>query len=326
MSHSIRTRGLTKVFGPALVVNSIDLDVNTGDIFGFLGPNGAGKTTTIRLLCGLLAPTRGTVEILGLDVNKDSLSHKNLIGLLPENMGFYGWMNASEYLLHFASLYHIEPKEAGQRQMKLLEQVGLADKASAPIAYYSRGMKQRLGLARALINNPKILFLDEPTLGLDPQGQKDIKKILTDLNGERITIFLSSHILGDVASLCNRFAIIDHGTLAVQGTFQEIQKQVHAEKTSGVFVRVQNSPETMKKISEMPLKIIPTQVENSYIDITVTGTSYSANQIIEWFVKADFTILEMRKTGSNLEDIFFALTGNQSHRDTIANKEGINNV
>jgi len=315
MTTAIRTRGLTKSFGSSTVVNSLDLDVDTGDIFGFLGPNGAGKTTTLRMLCGLLPPTSGTMEVAGLDVNRNRTKLKPRIGLLPESSGLYGWMNAGEYLLHFASLYRIEPEEAKRRQVTLLEHVGLADKSSVPVSFFSRGMKQRLGLARALINNPDILFLDEPTLGLDPQGQKDIRKILLRLSSEGMTIVLSSHILGDVASLCNRFAIINQGTLAAQGTFEELRTQVNTEKTDGIFFRVRKIPEMNRKISRIPWKITAIREENDLVDIAIGGTS-DTNPAVIWFVEAGFTVLEMRKTGSDLEDIFFALTGNPSSHDS----------
>ena len=190
----------------------MNINVNSGDIFGFLGPNGAGKTTTIRMLCGLIKPSSGSGNVAGLDIVKDSKRIRTIIGLLPESSGFYNWMNAQEYLLYFAALYNIERSIARKEQKILLERVGLAAKSHVPIGYYSRGMRQRLGLARTLINDPRIIFLDEPTLGLDPRGQQQIQKILLDLNHEKgVTIFLSSHALSEVSSICNRVAIINKG-------------------------------------------------------------------------------------------------------------------
>ena len=146
-NNSISCIGLTKIYRNFKAVDSLTMDVNQGDIFGFLGPNGAGKTTTIRMLCGLLSPSAGHAMVAGLDIIKDSTTIRKIIGLLPESSGFYNWMNAEEYLLHFAALYKIEGSTAMRRTRELLESVGLADRSSAPIGYYSRGMKQRLGLA-----------------------------------------------------------------------------------------------------------------------------------------------------------------------------------
>ncbi|MGC2574535.1 MAG: ABC transporter ATP-binding protein, partial [Candidatus Nitrosopolaris sp.] len=191
-NNGIFTSNLSKSYRTFRAVNSLTIDVRPGDIFGFLGPNGAGKTTTIRMLCGLLSPTSGHSEVAGLDIVKDSLKIRSIIGLLPESSGFYNWMGAEEYLLYFTALYKIDAYLGKKRAKDLLERVGLASKSFVPISYYSRGMKQRLGLARTLINEPKILFLDEPTLGLDPKGQQDIQKTLLELNREKgVTIFLS---------------------------------------------------------------------------------------------------------------------------------------
>src|SRR5215831_16613691 len=226
-NNGIFTSNLSKSYRNFRAVNSLTIDVRPGDIFGFLGPNGAGKTTTIRMLCGLLSPTSGHSEVAGLDIVKDSLNIKSIIGLLPESSGFYNWMGAEEYLLYFAALYKIDAHLGKKRVKDLLERVGLATKSFVPISYYSRGMRQRLGLARALINEPQILFLDEPTLGLDPKGQQDIQKILLDLNRDKgVTIFLSSHDLSDVSVMCNSIAIINHGTLIAQGTIKELRKMV----------------------------------------------------------------------------------------------------
>ena len=251
-NNSISCIGLTKTYRNFKAVDSLTMDVNQGDIFGFLGPNGAGKTTTIRMLCGLLSPSAGYAKVAGLDIIKDSTTIRKIIGLLPESSGFYNWMNAEEYLLHFAALYKIEGSTAMRRTRELLESVGLADRSSAPIGYYSRGMKQRLGLARSLINEPLIIFLDEPTLGLDPKGQQDIQKILLELNHEKgVTIFLSSHALGEVYSLCNRMAIVDHGEMVAQGSIKELRKL--AGGSNGIVVSILNSEELEKKLSNLPL-------------------------------------------------------------------------
>jgi len=290
------------------------MDVNQGDIFGFLGPNGAGKTTTIRMLCGLLSPSGGHAKVAGLDIIKDSTTIRKIIGLLPESSGFYNWMNAEEYLLHFAALYKIEQSTAMRRTRDLLEHVGLADKSFAPISYYSRGMKQRLGLARSLINEPRIIFLDEPTLGLDPKGQQDIQQILLDLNHEKgVTVFLSSHALGDVYSLCNKMAIVDHGELVAQGSMGELRKR--AGGSNGIVVSILHAEELEKKLSNLPYKYeINAWKNNKIIDLNIfEGISESINEILDEIKNIDLQIYEVRRIETSLEEVFLKLTGTRKY-------------
>ena len=204
-----------------------------------------------------------------------------------------------------AALHKVKPELAGKRVKDLLERVGLANKAFAPIGYYSRGMKQRLGLARALINNPKIIFLDEPTLGLDPKGQQDIQKTLLELNRENgVTIFLSSHTLSEVSSLCNRVAIVNHGKLVAQGTIDELRKL--AGGSGGlILVRILNSPSAQERVSALPFKVESITSENKLINITIFQNSESANDIIDKFDEAGLQIYEIRRLDMSLGDIFF---------------------
>jgi ABC-2 type transport system ATP-binding protein len=312
--NSIITSGLTKAYRNFRAVDSLTITVNPGDVFGYLGPNGAGKTTTIRMLCGLLLPTSGNAKVAGFDILKDNLKIRSVIGLLPESSGFYNWMNAEEYLLHFAGLYKIEPLLARKRANDLLEKVGLAAKAFAPIGYYSRGMKQRLGLARALINNPKIIFLDEPTLGLDPKGQQDIQKILLDLNREReVTIFLSSHALSEVSSLCNRVAIVNHGRLVAQGTIDELRRLAMGGSSGDILeIRILNSQSARNDLPRLLSRLqykTSTSTDNRLINISVPENSFeSTNNIIEKFQKAGLQIYDIHREDMSLEDVFFKLT------------------
>ena len=215
---------LNKAYGSTQALDNLSLDIASGEFFGFLGPNGAGKTTTIRILSGTIPPDSGEIDFSGVTNGKKSDIAK-IIGVMPESRGFYDWMTAEEYLSFFVKLYAIKESQAVIK--KLLDQVQLTDRKNSRIGTFSRGMKQRLGLARALINNPQILFLDEPTLGLDPQGQEDIQKLLKNLNQQGVTIFYSSHLLAEVANLCSRLAIINHGKLVAQGTIGELQQKTN---------------------------------------------------------------------------------------------------
>jgi ABC-2 type transport system ATP-binding protein len=218
----INVENLVKKYDGYTALDGLDFTVEHGDIFGFLGPNGAGKTTTIRILTAIIKADSGNVLIDGHDVFREPLAVKKIINALPESNGYYGWMMAHEYLEFFSILY--EEKVSKPEIHKLLEVVGLQGNEGHLIRSYSRGMKQRLGIARALINKPKVLFLDEPTNGLDPKGRRDIHDLLIDLNQQRgTTIFLSTHLLDDVERLCNRIAIINYGKIVRVGEFDRMK-------------------------------------------------------------------------------------------------------
>ncbi len=238
MNAIISAKNLTKSFGTVKAVDSLNLEIAQGEFFGFLGPNGAGKTTTIRMLTGIIEADNGEIAIAGS--HTDRISIANLVGVVPESRGFYDWMTAEEYLLFFAQLYNISSLQ--KKIDELLEKVNLLKRKNNAIGTFSRGMKQRLGLARALINNPRILFLDEPTLGLDPQGQEEIQKLLQQLNKQGVTIFLSSHLLNEVSELCSRIGIINHGRLVAQGTIAELQAKTKLAGTlKDIFLALTNS-------------------------------------------------------------------------------------
>ncbi|MFT4413411.1 ABC transporter ATP-binding protein [Bacillus sp. UMB0728] len=220
----IKATNLTKQYDNGFVaVDSLNLQVNKGDIYGFLGPNGAGKTTTIRMLNGLIEPSDGSVTIEDKEVKKENASVSRLIGVLPESHGYYNWMTGREYLKLFAELYGVDKKRVKSRVEEVLEWVGMAGKADIPIGQYSRGMRQRIGIAKTIVHEPSIIFLDEPTLGLDPQGQKDIQSIITRLNQEQnVTVFITSHLLKEISEICNRVAIVKQGKLLEEGYLDEL--------------------------------------------------------------------------------------------------------
>jgi ABC-2 type transport system ATP-binding protein len=241
MKEIISIKNLNKSYGVDSVkaVNNLNLSINEGEFFGFLGPNGAGKTTTIRMITGIIESDDGSVEISGLKHSEKSEIHK-FIGVVPESRGFYDWMTGEEYLSFFANLYWISGN-IEERVLGLLKETDLFKNKNKRIGAYSRGMKQRLGLARALINNPKLLILDEPTLGLDPQGQENIKNLLKDLNSKGVTIFYSSHILSEVEDLCTKVAIINQGELVAQGTVRELKDHTKAKSLTDVFLKLTSS-------------------------------------------------------------------------------------
>jgi len=218
----INVKNLVKKYDGYTALDGLNFTVEHSDIFGFLGPNGAGKTTTIRIMTAIIKADSGNVLIDGHSILGEPLAVKKIINALPESNGYYEWMTAHEYLELFSHLY--KEKTSKQEVYKLLEIVGLYGKENHFIRTYSRGMKQRLGIARALINRPKLLFLDEPTNGLDPKGRRDIHDLLIDLNRNHdTTIFLSTHLLDDVERLCNRIAIINYGKIVRMGELDRMK-------------------------------------------------------------------------------------------------------
>ncbi|MDP1809532.1 MAG: ABC transporter ATP-binding protein [Actinomycetota bacterium] len=220
---AIELRGLVKRFGAYTAVDDLNLAVPQGSVFGFLGPNGAGKTTTIRVLTGLARPTAGEALIFGVDVARDFKSVSSRLGYLPENPAFYGWMTAREYLEFCADLFELEGDRRAARLSKMLEFCGLAG-VDRPISGFSRGMKQRLGLAQALINDADILFLDEPTSALDPMGRKEVLDMIASLAHEK-TVFLSTHILEDVERVCDRVAMLREGKLVLESDLETLKSR-----------------------------------------------------------------------------------------------------
>jgi ABC-2 type transport system ATP-binding protein len=226
MVLAIETHELTKRYGEQIAVNALTLDVKQGEIFGFLGPNGAGKTTTLLMLLGLSEPTSGTARVCGYDPTRDPLQVKRLVGYLPESVGFYEDMTAEQNLTYVARLNGIEKSGLPAKIEALLAQVGLLGDARKRVGAYSRGMRQRLGIAEVLLKDPQVVFLDEPTLGLDPDGTQKMLDFIIGLGREKgITVFFSSHLLDQVQRVSDRVGIMLKGKLVAAGPIQELAAQ-----------------------------------------------------------------------------------------------------
>jgi ABC-2 type transport system ATP-binding protein len=220
---AIRTEQLTRRFGALTAVDCVDLRVNAGQFFGFLGPNGAGKSTTIKMLTGLLAPTSGRMELLGLDFQRNPIEVKRQIGVVPEGMGLFERLTGSEYLHFVGRMYGLDGATTGKRTAELLEFMQLADREKTLIADYSHGMQKKLALAAAVIHGPRILFLDEPFEGVDALAAGALKALLGRMTERGVTIFLTSHVLEIVERLCSHVAIIHEGRLVAQGSLEELR-------------------------------------------------------------------------------------------------------
>ncbi len=222
----LETKGLTKRYGDFVAVDHLDLTIKEGEVFGLLGPNGAGKTTTILMLLGLTEPTEGSVRVLGFDPARQPLSVKAHVGYMPDEVGFYDELTASENLAYIARLNAIPRNESNRRIEEALERVRLIEVADHRVGTFSRGMRQRLGLADVLIKRPQLIIMDEPTQGLDPELAREFLALIHTLKEERITIMLSSHLLHQVQAICDRVGLFSRGRLVLQGTVPELARQV----------------------------------------------------------------------------------------------------
>jgi len=222
----IETQGLTKVYGQQVAVNHLNLIIQEGEIFGFLGPNGAGKTTSLLMLLGLSEPTSGKAHVCGFDPTREPLKVKRVVGYLPENVGFYDDLTAAQNLKYVARLNGLPDEESTAKIEELLKQVDLQGEITKKVGNFSRGMRQRLGIAEVLIKGPRVVFLDEPTLGLDPDGANQMLELIQSLSrDQKITVFFSSHLLDQVQKISHRVGIMIKGHLVAAGRIQDLAKE-----------------------------------------------------------------------------------------------------
>jgi ABC-2 type transport system ATP-binding protein len=239
----IEAHGLTKRYGETPAVDNLELQVAAGEIFGFLGPNGAGKTTTIKMLVGLLRPSSGRAFIGGYDIQIQPLPAKALIGFVPDTPFLYEKLTGQEFLRFIGRLYSLESALAGQRAQDLLAMFDLADRAGDLVQGYSHGMRQKLSLAAALMHQPRIFFLDEPTVGLDPKSARQVKDLLRQLAAQGTCIFMSTHILEIAERMCDRIGIIDRGRLLACGTMEELHAAGGTGTLEDIFLQVTGGAE-----------------------------------------------------------------------------------
>jgi ABC-2 type transport system ATP-binding protein len=302
----IETYGLTKEYREHTGVADLSLQIRTGEIYGLPGPNGAGKTTTTRLLVGLLSPSRGEARGAGHDVLTERSAVRSVMGLLPESAGFYGWMTPVEYLHFFANLHAMPRGEAGSRIDEVLERVGLRDRRSNPISSFSRGMRARLGIARAIVHRPRVLFLDEPTLGLDPVGQRDLLRLIQTVNeDEGATIVLSSHALDHVGEVCARVGILTDGRLVAQGTAAELWRELKLAPT--LDTRVADTDLARRVAEQLGLYAKVTVAAPERVVITAKDGDLHPEVLVRSLVAAGAEVREVLVRQPSLEDIFFAV-------------------
>jgi ABC-2 type transport system ATP-binding protein len=303
---AVQTFELTRTYGSLAALSGLNLTVNTGDLFGFIGSNGAGKTTTLRILATFLAPSAGTAQILGHDVVRDADAVRHVIGYMPDFFGVYKDMEVTEYLDFFGACYKIPTAQREKTVNDVLELVGLSEKRGALIGALSRGMQQRLGLARVLIHDPRLLLLDEPASGLDPRARIEMMAILQELQRLGKTIIISSHILSELQTLCNRVAIIEKGKLIYSGAVQGVRDQM----SPGRIVWVRVSSDTAKAIELLKARSEVAEVASVDGEIKVTLASPDTDHSIvaEALVQGGAKLTELREDELGLEEVFMRVT------------------
>ena len=303
MSAVVETQNLTKRYHDKLAVNALNLTVQEGEIFGFLGPNGAGKTTTILMLLGLTEATSGRASVCGFDPTRESLEVKRRVGYLPENPGFYEDMSAGENLLYMARLNRIPDDEARRRTSEVLDQVGLSEDGRRLVREFSRGMKQRLGIAEVLVKKPKAVILDEPTLGIDPDGAIRILELIKGLNRERnLTVLLSSHQLQQVQEICSRVGIIVKGRLIVQGQMDELGRAILKERQWNFLLEVGAGANGL----ENDLRAINgvDEIEKRGHGLFLRCTRDVRPEVISLLARKNLPLLQLRSEDPTLEEIY----------------------
>jgi ABC-2 type transport system ATP-binding protein len=306
---AIRVEGLQKLYGPVRALDGLDLTVEPGTVFGFLGPNGAGKTTTIRILTGLAHATEGRAWVTGTEITADGHEVARRIGYLPEEPAFYPWMTPREFLDHVGRVFGLSTNERAARVKELLELVGLTEVGKRRIGGFSRGMRQRLGLAQALVNRPEVLFLDEAVSALDPAGRKEVLELIEHLRGQ-CTVFMSTHILADVERVCDTIGIISRGRLVTQAPREALLAQYaipafEVETESGFEAQLNGWAEVLRQkswvqsisISGLKGRIIVHEIETA------------KRELLPSAVQAGLVLTRYEMLRPSLEEVFLRLVG-----------------
>lgn len=305
----IETRDLTKMYGELYALNRLNLKLDQGDVYGFIGPNGAGKTTTMRILATLLNPSWGEATVCGYSIYNSSRDIRKLIGYMPDFFGVYDDMKVSEYLEFFAAAYRIQGLDRKKKCDEVLELVDLGYKRDALVTSLSRGMTQRLGLARVLLHDPMVLLLDEPASGLDPRARIDMRALLKRLRSMGKTILVSSHILPELADICNKIGIIERGQLLFDGDVETAIKQVRQNTVIHVGVEINRLQEASRFLKLLEGVFSIEERDNTdYLRVTLAHDFKDGSFIAEALVRAGYKLKTLHEEEVNLEDVFMGIT------------------
>ena len=303
MSEAIVVSNLTKRFGELVAVDHISFKVKRGEFFGFLGPNGAGKTTTIRMLTGVIKPDGGTALVMGYDIERESIKAKQVMGIVPETANAYIDLTVWQNLMFMGELYGIPKEERKRRGESLLRELGLYDRRDFKVKGLSKGMKQRLLLCMALINEPEILFLDEPTVGLDVRSARSIREMLQKLNEKGVTIFLTTHNMEEANQLCNRIAVINHGKIAAIDTPERLKRVMKGLQ----YVEVSfDKPTPLESLAKLPYVNDVRKIGNGirlYTDSPCDLVCY----IVDYVREKKLKLISLEVLNPKLEDVYLKL-------------------
>jgi ABC-2 type transport system ATP-binding protein len=315
MPVAIEAQGLTKHYGDLAALKELDLRIEAGSVFGFVGPNGAGKTTTMRILATLLRPTAGEAWIAGRSVQREQREVRRLIGYMPDAFGLYGEMLTWEYLDFFAACYGIPVSERRRLADSLLELVGLAHRRDDGVATLSRGMRQRLCLARVLVHDPAVLILDEPASGLDPRARVEIRELLKELRLMGKTVLISSHILSEIEDVCTHIGIIEGGVLAASGSLADIRRRIESHRLVrvGLIARVGAAQDWLRERPEVVEVLWLDGQEDAVggggnLHIAVSGDDGTLARLLAGLISEGFAVISYHEETGDLEDIFLRLT------------------
>lgn len=312
----LKIEGLKKKYGNYHALDGLDMEVDNGALYGFVGPNGAGKTTTIKTITGLLCPDEGTVKVDGIDVWKEPEKTKDLIGYVPDYFGMYDNLKVSEYMEFFAACYGLDGLKARKRNRALLEQVGLGAKEDFYVDGLSRGMKQRLCLARALIHNPALLVMDEPTAGLDPRTRVEFRELVRDLREDGKTILISSHLLSDLSELCTDIGIIDQGRMILHGSIDEITNRINTSKP--VIITVQDGMKLALRLLKDHPQVQTITVRDQEIMVGFTGNAVDESRLLAGLIEAGVAVRGFMREPGNLEAVFMQITNHEEERVVLS--------
>jgi ABC-2 type transport system ATP-binding protein len=306
----IKVSGLTKDYGARRAIHNLNFDAQQGEIVGFLGPNGAGKTTTLRILTGYMPPTDGEAIVAGYDVVEESLEVRKRVGYLPETVPLYTDMVVFDYLRFMGDLRHIPNVDA--RVDEVLDMVGLTDRANGYIGNLSKGMRQRIGLAQALMHRPEVLILDEPTIGLDPSQVVEVRKLIREIGKDR-TVLLSTHLLNEAQNICDRVLIINNGKIVAEDTTENLQARlIGAER---VIIRVRGESDDLAKTIKGVKGVQGVETkEDGTVEFEFASGKDVRPQVAKQVINAGYDLLELRPLGMSLEEIFLELTGSDSKK------------
>jgi ABC-2 type transport system ATP-binding protein len=315
----LKIHGLKKKFGNFQALNGLDMEIEEGALYGFVGPNGAGKTTAIRIVTGLLLPDEGTVELAGRDALKYREEVKTEFGYVPDEFGMYDNLKVWEYMEFFASCYGMSGLVARKRCTELLEQVRLDDRADAFVDSLSRGMKQRLCLARALIHDPKLLVLDEPTSGMDPRTRMEFKELLKELCADGKTILVSSHILSELSQMCTDIGIIDAGKIVLSGNMWEILQKVN--DSNPLLIKVHEQKEAAIRLLRQEPEVKTIAIRDDEIAIRFHGGQEAEAELLRKLVTAGIPVSGFIREQGDLESIFMQITNRDKGKVVLTSEE-----